>query len=246
MQPVQQFRSDGAHLPPLQDRELRRLLAPDTASEEPDVDELVVGVDTELTAGPEALGRAPGTLSMDEGQAGGSNHPGFEQHRSTPVSVRNPQQKGTRHPWARRATIQRSGGLTGCTTERPYLDDVAGRHGIGRAERCANGFQKPSITFIRPAQLTAKAPYAYAAVTGPGQLVFTALQAAGAQLSDVVKTTIYVATSRQADLSLVWHVVRAAFGDHDAPSTLAGVSVLGYDDQLVEVEAMAICPQQNN
>ena len=29
------------------------------------------------------------------------------------------------------------------------------------------------------------------------------------------------------------------FGDHDAPSTLLGVSVLGYPDQLVEVEAVA-------
>jgi len=29
------------------------------------------------------------------------------------------------------------------------------------------------------------------------------------------------------------------FGSHDAPSTLLGVSVLGYPDQLVEVEAVA-------
>lgn len=36
-----------------------------------------------------------------------------------------------------------------------------------------------------------------------------------------------------------WNVVRAAFGDHDVPSTLIGVSVLGYTDQLVEIEAVA-------
>jgi hypothetical protein len=36
-----------------------------------------------------------------------------------------------------------------------------------------------------------------------------------------------------------WRVVRAAIGEHDAPSTLLGVTVLGYDDQLVEVEAIA-------
>ena len=36
-----------------------------------------------------------------------------------------------------------------------------------------------------------------------------------------------------------WDVIRAAFGDHDAPSTLLGVSVLGYPDQLVEIEAVA-------
>jgi enamine deaminase RidA (YjgF/YER057c/UK114 family) len=133
---------------------------------------------------------------------------------------------------------------------------------------------EPAITFVRPEQLTTTAPYAYAAITGPGRLVFTAgacpldadgrtvavgdvtgqahqvmanlvtaLQAAGAQLTDVVKTTIYVASSRQEDLGAAWAVVRAAFGAHDAPSTLLGVTVLGYDDQLVEVEAVAIRPE---
>jgi hypothetical protein len=33
--------------------------------------------------------------------------------------------------------------------------------------------------------------------------------------------------------------VRDAFGDHDVPSTLLGVTVLGYPDQLVEIEAVA-------
>lgn len=36
-----------------------------------------------------------------------------------------------------------------------------------------------------------------------------------------------------------WEVVRNAFGDHDVPSTLTGVTVLGYDGQLVEIEAIA-------
>jgi enamine deaminase RidA (YjgF/YER057c/UK114 family) len=67
-----------------------------------------------------------------------------------------------------------------------------------------------------------------------------ALAAAGAGLPDVLKTTVYVASSRQADLVAVWDVVRAAFGDHDAPSTLLGVAVLGYTDQLVEIEAVAL------
>jgi enamine deaminase RidA (YjgF/YER057c/UK114 family) len=69
-----------------------------------------------------------------------------------------------------------------------------------------------------------------------------ALAAAGASLGDVLKTTVYVASADQADLVAVWDVVRAAFGDHDAPSTLLGVTVLGYRDQLVEVEAVAIAP----
>jgi enamine deaminase RidA (YjgF/YER057c/UK114 family) len=66
-----------------------------------------------------------------------------------------------------------------------------------------------------------------------------ALRAAGAGLGDVLKTTIYVATQRQEDLVAAWDVVRRRFGDHDAPSTLVGVTVLGYRDQLVEVEAIA-------
>ena len=66
-----------------------------------------------------------------------------------------------------------------------------------------------------------------------------ALRAAGADLGDVLKTTVYVATARRDDLVAAWDVVRRHFGDHDAPSTLLGVSVLGYPDQLVEVEAVA-------
>jgi enamine deaminase RidA (YjgF/YER057c/UK114 family) len=71
-----------------------------------------------------------------------------------------------------------------------------------------------------------------------------ALAAAGAVLPDVLKTTVYVASARQADLVAVWDVVRAAFGDHDAPSTLLGVTTLGYTGQLVEIEAVALAGQQ--
>jgi enamine deaminase RidA (YjgF/YER057c/UK114 family) len=66
-----------------------------------------------------------------------------------------------------------------------------------------------------------------------------ALQAAGAGLSDVLKTTVYVASADRADLVAAWDVIRAAFGEHDAPSTLLGVTVLGYPGQLVEIEAIA-------
>jgi enamine deaminase RidA (YjgF/YER057c/UK114 family) len=70
-----------------------------------------------------------------------------------------------------------------------------------------------------------------------------ALRAAGADLNDVLKTTVYVATHEQEDLLTAWEVVRRHFNDHDAPSTLLGVSVLGYRDQLVEVEAVASLTQ---
>ncbi|MFI6874228.1 RidA family protein [Streptomyces sp. NPDC050400] len=66
-----------------------------------------------------------------------------------------------------------------------------------------------------------------------------ALAAAGATLEDVVSTRVLVASTRQQDLVTAWQVVRDAFGDHDVPSTLMGVTVLGYHDQLVEVEGVA-------
>jgi enamine deaminase RidA (YjgF/YER057c/UK114 family) len=127
------------------------------------------------------------------------------------------------------------------------------------------------IELVRPPTLSATAPYAYAAVTDPGRMIFTAgacpldadgatvavgdvagqarhvmanlataLEAAGAGLVDVLKTTVYVATTERADLLAAWQVVREAFGEHEAPSTLVGVTVLGYADQLVEVEAVAV------
>ena len=67
----------------------------------------------------------------------------------------------------------------------------------------------------------------------------TALSEAGASIEDVISTRVLVASTKQADLVTAWEVVRDAFGDHDVPSTLLGVTVLGYDDQLVEIEAIA-------
>jgi enamine deaminase RidA (YjgF/YER057c/UK114 family) len=90
------------------------------------------------------------------------------------------------------------------------------------------------------------------AVVAPGDVVAQAgrvvtnlreaLAAAGCGLTDVAKTTVYVASSERADLVAAWTVVSAAFADHDVPSTLLGVAVLGYPDQLVEVEAVAVRP----
>lgn len=65
------------------------------------------------------------------------------------------------------------------------------------------------------------------------------LEAAGANLTDVISTRVLVASTEQEDLVSAWNVVRASFGDHEVPSTLLGVSVLGYAGQLVEIEAVA-------
>ncbi len=67
----------------------------------------------------------------------------------------------------------------------------------------------------------------------------TALTDAGATVEDVISTRVLVASTRQQDLVAAWDVVRDSFGDHDVPSTLLGVTVLGYKDQLVEIEAVA-------
>ena len=68
-----------------------------------------------------------------------------------------------------------------------------------------------------------------------------ALAEIGASLTDVLATRVLVATSDRTDLVRVWNVVADRFGPHDVPSTLLGVTVLGYPDQLVEIEAVAAC-----
>jgi enamine deaminase RidA (YjgF/YER057c/UK114 family) len=67
----------------------------------------------------------------------------------------------------------------------------------------------------------------------------TALADAGASVTDVIGTRVLIASTRREDLVAAWEVVRDSFGSHDVPSTLLGVTVLGYQDQLVEIEAVA-------
>ena len=73
--------------------------------------------------------------------------------------------------------------------------------------------------------------------------LFAALSDAGFGPEDVVKTTIYVATTSQSDLTAAWDVVEKPFGSSGPPSTLVGVTVLGYSGQLVEIEAVAAGPR---
>ncbi|QIG44422.1 RidA family protein [Nocardioides anomalus] len=127
------------------------------------------------------------------------------------------------------------------------------------------------VELVRAAALTDEVPYAYGAiargllftagacpldaggevahvgdVAAQAALVMDnlveALTAAGCGLSDVVKSTVYVASADREDLVSAWHVVRERFGEHDAPSTLLGVAALGFEGQLVEVEAVAVLP----
>lgn len=66
-----------------------------------------------------------------------------------------------------------------------------------------------------------------------------ALEESGADLTHIVQTRVLVASAERQDLVAAWEVIRDAFAEHDVPSTLTGVTVLGYDDQLVEIEAIA-------
>lgn len=89
-------------------------------------------------------------------------------------------------------------------------------------------------------------------VVGPGDVAAQArqamanlritLQECGAQLRDVAKTTIYVASGHRDDLAVAWSEVVSGFADHRPPSTLLGVAVLGYPDQLIEIDAIAVLP----
>jgi enamine deaminase RidA (YjgF/YER057c/UK114 family) len=111
------------------------------------------------------------------------------------------------------------------------------------------------------------APYEYAAVAGdfvfaagacpidsegritsPGNLeaqaalcvdnLREAFEQRGASLGDIVKATIYVVGQERGDLVRVWNVAEPHLDR--APTTLLGVSFLGYPDQLVEIEAIAV------
>jgi enamine deaminase RidA (YjgF/YER057c/UK114 family) len=73
-----------------------------------------------------------------------------------------------------------------------------------------------------------------------------ALVDAGATLTDVVSTRILVVATEREDLVATWGVVSQRFGEHDVPSTLVGVSLLGYPDQLVEIEAVAAVEGQRS
>ena len=88
-------------------------------------------------------------------------------------------------------------------------------------------------------------------LVGPGDFVaqtrqtlanlMLALEAVGAGGDDVLKTTVYVVSTDRADLVAVWRVVQESAVAATA-STLLGGALLGYEGQLVEIEAIAALP----
>lgn len=130
----------------------------------------------------------------------------------------------------------------------------------------------PNVEFRTVSELAAPPGYAHVAVATGARLVLTAgavpidaggqivgvgdvpaqtqqtidnlmqqLAAAGATGADVMKTTVYVASTNRDDLVAAWRVVQAS-PIAAAASTLLGVALLGFTDQLVEIEAIAALP----
>jgi enamine deaminase RidA (YjgF/YER057c/UK114 family) len=85
---------------------------------------------------------------------------------------------------------------------------------------------------VGPGDLTAQTEQVLANLT-------VALTEAGAAPENVVRTTVYVVTTERSDLGVVWQAVQAS-PYAPAASTLLGVALLGYEGQLVEVEATAV------
>lgn len=67
------------------------------------------------------------------------------------------------------------------------------------------------------------------------------LLAKGAGPEHLVRTTVYAVGSRD-DLAAVWAVIAGRLDPHAPPSTLLGVTVLGYPEQLVEIDGIAAVP----
>jgi enamine deaminase RidA (YjgF/YER057c/UK114 family) len=92
---------------------------------------------------------------------------------------------------------------------------------------------------------------AHGRVVGPGDIEMQAEQIVenlrhalaqeGAGFGDLVKVTIYVVGEKRDDLVRVWNVVSPHLGR--VPNTLLGVSLLGYPEQLVEIEEIAVVPE---
>jgi enamine deaminase RidA (YjgF/YER057c/UK114 family) len=115
-------------------------------------------------------------------------------------------------------------------------------------------------------------PYEYASVVESGSLIFTAgvcpidaegnvvavgdviaqahatyenlravLALRGAGVEHLVRTTVYVVGDRAA-LVNAWSALAQRLLPHRPPSTLLGVTRLGYPNQLIEIEGIAAIP----
>jgi enamine deaminase RidA (YjgF/YER057c/UK114 family) len=133
-------------------------------------------------------------------------------------------------------------------------------------QRHGSGFQQD---VRMPSPQLPEVPCAYAAIAPAGAVLFTAgacpLDSSGSVVAigdlrrqaevavhnllkvlshyragpeHLVRTTIYVVGQRD-DLRTAWDVVAGQLKPHRPPSTLLGVSLLGYEGQLIEIDGIA-------
>ena len=93
-------------------------------------------------------------------------------------------------------------------------------------------------------------------ITAPGDMVAqfsqalanlrAVVDAAGGQMSDVVKLTLFVTDKRayRAQLKPIGEAYRAVFGRYYPAMTLVEVKSLFDDEALIEVEGMAVLPEE--
>jgi enamine deaminase RidA (YjgF/YER057c/UK114 family) len=93
----------------------------------------------------------------------------------------------------------------------------------------------PDGRIVAPGDIEAQARHAI------GNLL-AVLEAVGCGPNEVIKTTVFVASTESADLATAWREVEQVFGSDGPPSTLLGVTGLGWPDQLFEIEAVAARP----
>jgi len=67
--------------------------------------------------------------------------------------------------------------------------------------------------------------------------LFTLVEHYGFGRDDIHQLTVYV-VGPHSNLIDAWGVVRSTFDDNVPPSTLLGVTVLGFVDQVVEIDAV--------
>jgi enamine deaminase RidA (YjgF/YER057c/UK114 family) len=69
--------------------------------------------------------------------------------------------------------------------------------------------------------------------------LFTLIERSGFNRGDVRQLTVYVVGEHQ-NLRDSWHVMSELFDSRIPPATLLGVARLGYEDQLVEIDARIV------
>ncbi len=123
----------------------------------------------------------------------------------------------------------------------PGLHETPGYHHVTVADATRMVFLAGQCPLDEEGQLVGPSDL-HAQVEQVIRNIVTALSCVGAAPDNVVRTVIYVVSSRRDDLSLVWTILRnsAIAPALSTASTLLGVSQLGYPGQLVEIDVTAI------